>query len=98
SSDLRIGSGTMMPLGADLAPPGRTGEFLGIWRFIGDTGQAIAPLAVGQLANLIGLALTAGATAGLGLLAAGTLTFFVRETHQARAAGRAGLARPAKRV
>ncbi|ACZ37531.1 MFS transporter [Sphaerobacter thermophilus] len=93
-----IGSGTMMTLGADLAPPGRTGEFLGIWRFIGDTGQAIAPLAVGQLANLIGLALTAGATAGLGLLAAGTLTFFVRETHQARAAGRTGLARPAKRA
>ena len=93
-----MGSGTMMTLGADLAPRGRTGEFLGIWRFIGDTGQAIAPLAVGQVADLIGLALTAGATAGLGLIAAGTLAFFVRETHQKRVAELSGVAQPARSV
>jgi predicted MFS family arabinose efflux permease len=27
-----LGSGAMMTLGADLAPPGATGEFLGVWR------------------------------------------------------------------
>lgn len=75
-----IGAGTMMTLGADLAPPGRTGEFLGIWRLIGDSGQAVAPLAAGAVADLIGIGLTAGATAGLGVLAAGILAGFVRET------------------
>ncbi|MCC6791051.1 MAG: MFS transporter, partial [Thermomicrobiales bacterium] len=29
-----LGSGTMMTLGADLAPEGATGEFLGVWRLI----------------------------------------------------------------
>lgn len=75
-----IGAGTMMTLGADLAPTGRTGEFLGIWRLIGDSGQAIAPLAVGAVADAIGITLTAGATAGMGVIAAGTMALFVRET------------------
>jgi MFS family permease len=75
-----IGSGTMMTLGADLAPSGRTGEFLGIWRLIGDSGQATAPLVIGVVADLFGLAFTAGAIAGLGLAAAGTLALFVEET------------------
>jgi len=79
-----IGSGTMMTLGADLAPEGRTGEFLGIWRLIGDSGQALSPLAVGLIADLIGITLTSGATALLGLFAASTLGFFVQETRWAQ--------------
>lgn len=82
-----IGSGTMMTLGADLAPPGRTGEFLGIWRLIGDSGQALSPLVIGAVADVLGLVLTAGAVAGLGFAAAGTLALFVEETrwqHEAR--------------
>lgn len=75
-----IGSGTMMTLGADLAPPRQTGAFLGLWRLIGDGGQALAPLAVGTLADLLGIALTAGLCSGLGLLAAGVLVAFVPET------------------
>ncbi len=35
-----LGSGLMMTLGADLAPPGAAGEFLGFWRLIGDIGQS----------------------------------------------------------
>lgn len=35
-----IGSGTMMTLGADLAPKEATGEFLGVWRLIGDSGTS----------------------------------------------------------
>ncbi len=42
-----LGSGLMMTLGADLAPPGATGEFLGIWRLIGDVGAVTGPLMVG---------------------------------------------------
>lgn len=81
-----IGSGTMMTLGADLAPPGATGEFLGLWRLIGDAGGAGGPLVVGVLADLIGLAFTALALSGIGLVAAGMLAVLVRETrHQPEA-------------
>src|SRR5699024_8612865 len=38
-----LGSGSMMTLGADLAPEGATGEFLGIWRLIGDVGMVAGP-------------------------------------------------------
>jgi MFS family permease len=75
-----IGSGTMMTLGADLSPPGRAGEFLGIWRLIGDSGHAVAPMAIGAAADIIGLYLTAGIVGGIGFLSAGTLGAFVRET------------------
>ncbi len=75
-----IGAGTMMTLGADLAPPGRTGEFLGLWRLIGDSGHAVAPMAIGAIADIIGLYLTAGMVGGIGYLSAGTLAAFVRET------------------
>jgi MFS family permease len=81
-----LGSGTMMTLGADLAPPGATGEFLGLWRLIGDTGGAGGPLVVGALADLIGLSLTALALSGVGLASAAVLALLVRETrHQAPA-------------
>lgn len=75
-----IGSGTMMTLGADLAPPGKAGEFLGLWRLIGDSGHAVAPMAIGAVADIIGLYLTAGIVGGLGFMSAGTLAAFVRET------------------
>jgi MFS family permease len=81
-----LGSGTMMTLGADLAPPGATGEFLGLWRLIGDTGAAGGPMAVGALADLIGLSLTALVLSGVGLASAAILAALVRETrHQPQA-------------
>jgi MFS family permease len=75
-----IGSGTMMTLGADLAPRESMGEFLGVWRLIGDAGSAGGPLAVGRLADLLGLRTAAFAMSGIGLLAVLTLVFLVRET------------------
>jgi len=75
-----IGSGTMMTLGADLAPPGATGEFLGVWRLIGDVGSTGGPLVVGGIADLIGLTFSALALSAVGVLAAATLLLFVRET------------------
>lgn len=77
-----LGSGTMMTLGADLAPPGATGEFLGIWRLISDVGQVLGPLAVGVIASQLGLHGSALALGGIGLLASATLSFFVRETRR----------------
>ena len=81
-----LGSGTMMTLGADLAPPEATGEFLGLWRLIGDGGQMGGPLLVGGIADLVGLAPAALVLAGVGVLAAGTIYVFVQETLQPPAA------------
>lgn len=79
-----LGSGTMMTLGADLAPPGAVGEFLGFWRLIGDSGQAGGPLVVGQIADAFGLEVTALVLAGIGAAAALTLALVVRETGEVR--------------
>jgi len=75
-----IGSGTMMTLGADLAPKEATGEFLGLWRLIGDIGQTSGPMVVGALGDIFGLSIAAFSLAGIGALAAVTLALFVRET------------------
>ncbi len=75
-----IGAGSMMTLGADLAPPHLTGEFLGFWRLIGDGGRAVSPIIVGMVADSVGIVVTSGAIAGLGVIAAATLAIFVRET------------------
>lgn len=75
-----IGAGTMMTLGSDLAPPGTRGEFLGVWRLIGDVGFTAAPLAVGVIAHFLVLSLSAWALAGSGFLAAGIFAFYVPET------------------
>ena len=82
-----LGSGTMMTLGADLAPKEATGEFLGLWRLLGDAGSAGGPLVVGMIADLVGLTLSALALAGIGALAAVTLLAFVRETRAEAPAG-----------
>ena len=75
-----IGSGSMMTLGADLAPKDSIGEFLGAWRLVGDTGHMGAPLVIGGTADLLGLAFATFAIAGFGLLAAGTFAVLVPET------------------
>ncbi|HEV2067151.1 MAG TPA: MFS transporter, partial [Thermomicrobiales bacterium] len=78
-----LGSGSMMTLGADLAPSGATGEFLGIWRLIGDVGMVAGPLAVGLIANQFGLRGSAVALMFAGLIASATLLFLVKETRVA---------------
>lgn len=75
-----IGSGTMMTLGSDLAPKESMGEFLGVWRLIGDVGQSGAPIVVGSVADVLGLSMATLAMAGVGLAAAGVLYVFVPET------------------
>lgn len=75
-----LGSGSMMTLGADLAPVGVTGEFLGVWRLIGDVGHVAGPLAVGLIANQLGLRGSAFALMAAGLIASATLLFLVKET------------------
>ncbi len=75
-----LGSGTMMTLGADLAPPGAVGEFLGFWRLIGDSGSSGGPLIVGAVAGAFGVVSTALLLSGIGAVAALVLAILVRET------------------
>lgn len=75
-----LGSGTMMTLGSDLAPPEARGEFLGVWRLIGDSGVMAAPLIVGGIADLLVLSGAAVAMAGAGVLSALIFGLAVPET------------------
>ncbi|MEZ4522538.1 MAG: MFS transporter [Thermomicrobiales bacterium] len=75
-----LGSGAMMTLGTDLAPRGAVGEFMGLWRFVGDSGRAGGPLVVGSLADSTGFTATAYILGGIGLASSATLLFLVRET------------------
>jgi len=81
-----LGSGTMMTLGADLAPREAMGEFLGIWRLIGDGGMLGAPLLVGGIADALSLEPAILTIAVIGIAAAGILGFFVPETLRPRTA------------
>ena len=75
-----LGAGSMMTLGADLSPAGSRGEFLGVWRLIGDVGQTGGPLIVGVVADLLVLSSAIWVIAGSGLVAASIFLFFVPET------------------
>jgi MFS family permease len=74
-----FGTGIMMTMGSDYAPRQRRGEFLGVWRMMGDSGAVGGPLLIGGLAGVVTLA---GATVGAGLVGlAGmaVMAFVVRE-------------------
>lgn len=75
-----LSTGTMMTLGADLAPPGALGEFLGAWRLVGDAGGTAGPLVVGAVAEALDLALAAVVIAAIGLAAAAVFAWRVPET------------------
>jgi MFS family permease len=79
-----LGSGSMMTLGADLSPPEARGEFLGVWRLIGDGGASGGPLVVGGVADLVALPTAAWAMAAAGLAAGVIFFFFVPETLKKR--------------
>jgi MFS family permease len=71
-----LGSGAVMTLGADLAPPERSGEFLGVWRLISDSGGVISPAIVGGLAQAITLGAAFYAASAIG--GAGALLMALR--------------------
>jgi MFS family permease len=75
-----LGSGTMMTLGADLAPAESRDEFLGIWRLIGDGGHAAGPYLVGQVAEWVTLPMSALVMSAAGLAAALVFVLLVPET------------------
>ncbi len=75
-----LSAGTMMTIGSDLAPTESRGQFLGVWRLIGDIGASGGPLAVGWVAGLLTLQASALVIAGSGVLAASIFAFKVPET------------------
>ena len=75
-----LGTGSLLTLGSDLAPPDSRSEFFGIWRFIGDLGHAGGPLMIGALIKLATLGVAATATAGIGLAGAAVMYWLVDET------------------
>ena len=75
-----LSSGAMLTLGSDLAPSKARGGFLGVWRFIGDTGSTGGPMVVGGVADLVALPTAAWAMAASGLLAALTFGLLLPET------------------
>ena len=75
-----LGTGSLLTLGSDLAPPDSRSEFFGIWRFIGDLGHAGGPLMIGALIKLATLGAAATATAGIGLAGAAVMYWLVDET------------------
>lgn len=77
-----IASGTMMTLGADLAPQEGTGEFLGLWRLTGDFGGSAGPVVVGNIADLFGLSYSGFALGSIGYLAVVIFLWLVPETLQ----------------
>ena len=77
-----IASGTMMTLGADLAPNEGTGEFLGLWRLTGDFGGSAGPIVVGNIADMLGLGFSGFALGGIGYLGVAIFLWLVPETLQ----------------
>jgi len=75
-----LGSGNMMTLGSDLAPRGAVGEFLGLWRLIGDAGFAVGPILVGAVAQVVGLGASAFTIAAIGVLSVSWFALRVPET------------------
>jgi MFS family permease len=78
-----LGTGVVMIIGADLARrSGHVGQFLGLWRLIGDLGISIAPLVTGVLVDAASLAAASLTVAGLGFAGSLVMVFLVAETLQ----------------
>jgi MFS family permease len=65
-----IGSGIVMTLGADFAPPDARAAFLGVWRMVSDVGTAGGPLLAAAVAGALTLGWSAIAVGGVGALGA----------------------------
>ena len=75
-----LSSGTMITLGADLAPEERPIPFLGLWRVSSSFGFTLGPNAVGVIAQFFTLAPASIAVGLISLLAATLFWQFVPET------------------
>lgn len=72
-----IGSGIVMTLGADAAPPDARPQFLGGWRLFADFGGALGPLAVSAITAVAPLAVACVALGALAVASGGWLARWV---------------------
>ena len=75
-----FGTGIIMALGADLSPRANRGEFLGVWRLLGDAGHAAGPFVFGAATGFLTLAGTLGFAAVVGFAGAAAAALLVPET------------------
>ena len=76
-----LGTGIVMIIGADLSRQvEHRGQFLGLWRLIGDVGMSVAPLLTGALINVASLAAASLSVSGLGLIGVVMMLTVVPET------------------
>jgi MFS family permease len=73
-------SGSMMTLGADLAPPDARSEFLSLWRLIGDVGGTSGPSIGGFVADSFALPAAALTLSGAALIASSIFGLLLPET------------------
>ncbi|WP_315915180.1 MFS transporter [Arthrobacter sp. lap29] len=72
-----IGSGLVMTLGADYSPRRGRARFLGIWRFLADSGGSSGPAILAGLTAAVSLSFGIAASGLLGLGAAAVLWFWI---------------------
>ena len=75
-----VGTGIIMALGADLSPRANRGEFLGVWRVLGDAGHAAGPFVLSASIGFLALGGAFGFAAVVGFVAAAGAAWFVPET------------------
>ena len=75
-----FGTGIFMTLGGDLSPVRGRGEFLGVWRLVGDAGATVGPFIMGPVAQWTSLAIACTSTGGMAFVGICLLIVFVPET------------------
>jgi MFS family permease len=76
-----LGTGIVMVMGADLSRgTEHRGQFLGVWRLIGDVGVSVAPLVTGALTGIASLAAASLCVAGFGFVGTAVMMSLVPET------------------
>jgi MFS family permease len=82
-----LGTGIVMIIGADISQQTEhRGQFLGVWRLIGDVGMSVAPLLTGALVGVASLAAASLSVAGFGFVGAVLMMTVVPETLRRRPA------------
>lgn len=84
-----LGSGIVMTLGADAAPPRGRAQFLGGWRLCGDLGNSGAPLLVAAVAAVAPLATACIVIGLLGVLGTVWVGYWTRQEDRRLSARRA---------
>jgi MFS family permease len=87
-----MGSGIVMTLGADHAPPAGRPQFLGLWRLVTDTGVMGGPALLSAVTALVSLSVGIWTTAGLAILGAVALGYWIPRTRPSELPGRMGRA------